>query len=444
MERASKYIRQHQLLRPQATVIVGFSGGADSVALLHFLHQSGYWCIAAHCNFHLRKEESLRDELFAANFAKNLNIPFEKIDFDTRRYAAEHKVSIEMAARTLRYDWFEELRLKHHADAVAVAHHQDDSVETVLLNLIRGTGIRGLTGIKPRSGHVVRPLLCVNKEVILRYTQEKQLQYVTDSSNLQDEYTRNKIRRQVIPLLKDINPSVEDAILRTSENLLQTEQVYTTAIEQKVEQTVTHRPETVLIDIESVLNYASPQALLYEILSKYGFNPTVIGEVQEALQAQSGKTFYSSTHRLVKDRDLLIVTPTQTAPNRSIYPEIIARDTSGITEPIPLEMSVHENTSDFPFPTHPQTACFDIDKLQFPLTLRRWQVQDAFVPFGMRGKQKISKYFKDHKFSQIQKENTWLLCSGKDIVWIVGERADNRFRVDSETRAVWMVYSPGL
>ena len=439
MEAVSKYIQKHQLLSQHSTVIVGFSGGADSVALLHFLHQSGYICIAAHCNFHLRQEESLRDEAFARSFAAQFAIPFEKIDFDTNEYASRYKVSVEMAARDLRYEWFEKLRSKYQAETIAVAHHKDDSIETVLLNLVRGTGIRGLTGIKPKSGHVVRPLLCVNKEEILRYISDNGLEYVTDSSNLQDQYTRNKIRLQVLPLLKTINPSVEDAIQRTAENLFQTEQVYTATIEQEKEQVMTHHQGIATVDIEKILQSPSPEALIYKILTAYDFNNTVIEEVQQALDAQSGKMFYSPTHRLVKDRKDLIITPIKTSSSEVLYQGVITPATASLIEPVHMEISCHENTPDFQFRQSKQIAYFDKDKLQFPLSLRKWQKQDAFVPFGMKGKQKISKYFKDHKFSQVQKENTWLLCSGNDIIWIVGERADDRFRVDADSRVVYMI-----
>lgn len=438
------FIEKHRLLSPGATVIVGFSGGADSVALLHVLHRLGYKCIAAHCNFHLRGAESLRDEMFACNFAQSLHIPVEKTDFDTRRYASEQHISIEMAARDLRYAWFETLRVNCQAEAIAVAHHQDDSVETVLLNLIRGTGIRGLSGIRVRSGAVVRPLLGVGKAEILAYIREHRLDFVTDSSNQTLEYTRNIIRLQVLPLLQTINPSVADAIERTASHLSQAVKVYEAAIAQaKSTVLVSGENGDIRVDIKKIQTFPSPEALLYEILSGYGFNDSVIRDIGDALNGQAGKLFYAPSHRLIKDREWLIIHPMDAPPTPDVsldIPEAMERITIPISLALSLPFSLTMETlacsPDFPFSSDQSVAYFDKDKLRFPLQLRKWRKGDVFVPFGMKGKQKVGKYFKDHLFSRSQKEAAWLLCSGDDIIWIVNERSDNRYRVGPETRSV--------
>lgn len=434
LQSIERYIRENNLLNTEATVIVGFSGGADSLVLLHALQQLAYRCIAAHCNFHLRGEESMRDEQFAETFCLRQNIPFHKIDFDTEGYAASHKLSIEMAARELRYDWFETLRLRYHAEAVAVAHHQDDSVETILINLIRGTGIKGLVGIKPQSDKVIRPLLHLTKSDLLAYIDCYQLAYVTDSTNLQDVYVRNKIRLQVLPLLEEINPSVSEAIARTASNLLQVEEVYHSAIAKKKEDILVYQDDHLYIPIQEVVQFASPEALLYEILSDFRFNRAQVQDIRSAFNAQPGKVFHSPTHRLIKDRDFLIVLPAQTIDQEEYK---ISSGMHFIQTPIPLQIKEEEYNPEFSFEKDSRLAYFDKDKLRFPLILRKWQEKDFFVPYGMTGKQKISKYFKDHKFSRVQKEESWLLCSGESVIWIVGERADNRFKVDQYTTKIY-------
>ncbi len=436
IEKFKKYLYQSCFFQPEQTVIVGLSGGADSVVLLHLLHQTGHQCIAAHCNFHLRGEESLRDENFSHSMAERLQIPYEKIDFDTHAYATKHKISIEMAARDLRYEWFEALRQKYQAGSIAVAHHKDDSVETVLLNLIRGTGIRGLTGIRSKTGYIIRPLLCFDKEEILAYAKENKLEFVTDSTNLEDVFTRNKIRLQIIPLLKSINPSVEDAIERTAGNLSQVEAIYEDAIQKKIKEVL--QPQKHTIDIQELLKFPSPEALLYEILSKYNFNIFVIREIGHALHGQPGKIFYSSTHRLVKDRQVLIIEPYTTQKQAPVN-YLLEEDTSSLEIPVHLEISNFVYTPDISLKSNKNTVFFDKDTLQFPLTIRHWEEGDYFIPFGMKGKQKISKYFKDHQFDQISKESAWLLCSGNDIIWIIGERSDDRYKIAANTEVIFKI-----
>lgn len=300
------YIEKYRLLTENRPVLVGVSGGADSIALLTILVESGYSCIAAHCNFHLRGDESLRDEQFVREYARKLDVPFLMTDFDTRKYAASRRLSIEMAARELRYDWFEEQRVATGAQAIAVAHHRDDSVETLLMNLVRGTGIRGMSGIRPKNGFVVRPLLAVSREDILEWLARRGLRYVTDSTNLSDAYTRNFIRLRVLPLLKEINPSVKNSIARTSEHLSAVEAIYLHVVEE-ARNTVVKQGDR--LSIATLMHYPSPDAILYELLKTYDFTRQVAEDVYLSLTKESGKTFFSSTHRLIKDRDYLLLSP---------------------------------------------------------------------------------------------------------------------------------------
>jgi tRNA(Ile)-lysidine synthase len=432
IRKIKKYIEDEKLLQPHATVVVGLSGGADSMALLDVLTLLDYRCIAAHCNFHLRGEESNGDAVFVKNWCKSADAEFTSIDFDTRQYAADKKISIEMAARELRYSWFEIVRRQYEAEAVAVAHHRDDSVETVLLNLIRGTGIRGLIGIPARNGRVVRPMLGVTRREIVQYVEERELPFRTDSSNKQDIYLRNSIRLNVIPLLETLNPAAKEAIFRTSHHLYEAEKIYTEEI-GRLKQTVF---DGVKINIPALQKTPSPLSVLFEILSPLGFTPSVIEDVSQCLESSSGKQFFSEKYRLIKDRETFILSDIESKTDeKNDY--ALSESTKEMTYPIHLTMNI--NTPDVFIHKDARFLYVDADKLSFPLKLRRWQPGDRFVPFGMKGMKKLSDYFTDRKFSLADKENVWVLTSGADIVWIVGERADERFKVEEATKRVLVI-----
>ena len=428
-EQIQQYIIQHQLLSGEKPVVVGISGGADSVALLHILVSLGYKCIAAHCNFNLRGDESFRDEQFTIDFTKRLQVPLCKISFETNKYAQENRLSVEMAARELRYRWFEELLNTYDADAVAVAHHRDDSVETLLINLTRGSGITGLTGIKPKNGNVVRPLLCVSREDIYAYIENNGLEYVTDSSNSSDIYTRNFIRLKVIPLLEEINPSVKASLARTANHLYDASLIYNHSIEEARRVIIQNNR----LSISALLSFPAPATILYEMLKPYGFSRTVCESIFTVIDKDSGKIFYSSTHRLLKDRSDLLIDVLSGEDNRAY---LINLEDDNVDLPVELKPEIVVIKEDYQIEKDRKFAYFDFDKLSFPLVLRHWQEGDWFVPFGMKGKKKISDYFSDKKFSLFDKEKTWLLCSGQDVIWIVGERTDNRYRIEKTTKRV--------
>lgn len=417
MQKISQYIYQHKLFSSEDKILVALSGGADSVALLRLLLALGYTCEAAHCNFHLRAAESDRDESFVRQLCKNFQVQLHVIHFETEKEAVERHISIEMAARELRYAWFENLRKECGANVIAVAHHQDDSVETLLLNLIRGTGINGLRGIQPQNGNIVRPLLCLDRKEIIDYLQNIKQDYVTDSTNLQDEYTRNKIRLNLLPLMQEINPSAKESILKTSQHLNDAAIIYNKGIEEAKLRVITKEG----INIHALKQEPAPETILFEILYPLGFNAAQVKDIYRTLDGQSGKVFASANFRIVKDRDLLLTSPIHKA-----------------TKPI-LEVIEQAYTQDFIIPRDNNTACFDADKLQHPLSLRLWQQGDTFVPFGMKGKKKVSDYLIDRKFSLLRKEQQWVLCCGQDIIWLVGERTDNRFRVDEKTKRVIVI-----
>ncbi len=429
IEKVRSYIKENRLLKPDDRVIVGLSGGMDSMTLIDVLLSLGYNCMAVHCNFHLRGEESERDAAFVEQWCESAKVGLVSVDFDTYRYAAEHKISIEMAARELRYKWFEDIRKKHHADAIAVAHHRDDLAETVLLNLIRGTGIRGLSGISPKNNSIVRPLLGISRDEIEAYVDERKLPFIFDSSNSDDAFVRNFLRLNVIPLLEKINPSVKNAIYRTAQHVGEARKIYDFYVENQKKAIFAGNR----INIDKLKTTLSPATMLFEILSPFGFNASVIEDICQCLDSIPGKVFYSNDYRLIKDRKDLILDKISDE-NFSQREYAIDKVSQEITDPIRLKISFLSGNI-----TINKDARFlyaDADKLSFPLTLRKWQPGDWFIPFGMKGRKKLSDFFTDRKFSLPDKENAWVLTSDEDIVWVVGERSDDRFKITESTENV--------
>ena len=431
-----EYISLHKLFTKQSKVLVGLSGGPDSMALIHILMQLGYNCIAAHCNFHLRGEDSNNDAAFVTKWCNENNIALHTIDFETYTYAATKKVSIEMAARELRYDWFKKLRLEQNADVIGIAHHKDDSVETILINLIRGTGIKGLTGIPIINEHVVRPLLAISRREIMEYLSNNQVPYVIDHTNEEELYTRNILRLKVLPILEKINPSVKNSIVTTSNNLKEAEKIYDGYIKNAIEVVFKNN----LIDIQKLKQTLSPQSVLFEILSPIGFTPSVIEDIANNLDSIPGKIYMADNYRLLKDRDYLVISDCKLEKKEDILEEfLIYQDSDDMQQPITLTYKTEINTPQFVIQKSKSVLHADIDKLSFPLTLRKWRKGDWFVPFGMDGKKKISDFFTDNKFTLFQKEETWVLLSGNNIVWIVNHRADNRFKITVTSKTIYTI-----
>lgn len=413
------FIEQEKLLTAHDKILVAISGGADSVALLHLLLSLGYTCEAAHCNFHLRGEESDRDESFVGRLCHTLQVPLHATGFETESYAQERKISVEMAARELRYQWFDTLVEAHGFTAIAVAHHQDDSTETLLLNLIRGTGIHGLLGIRPKNGNIIRPLLCVTREDLICYLTALKQEYMIDSTNLESVCTRNKIRLQLIPLMEEINPSVKKRLFQTSIYLNEVSTVYHHTIEEGKLRVQTEQG----ILIPALLSEPSPRTLLFEILHPLGFNSSQIQDIMRALSGVSGKQFISNRgFRIIKDRNTLL---------------LIAPSTDDASIP-PFELLFEEAkySTDYVLIKEKHIAYFDVDKLKGKFNVRKWRHGDSFAPFGLRGRKKVSDFMTDMKFSIARKEKQWVLCCGKSIAWVIGERMDNRFRVSKSTRRV--------
>lgn len=419
-----RFIEEKDLFNLQDKVLVALSGGADSVALLRILLSLGYTCECAHCNFHLRGLESDRDESFVRQLCEEHSIPLHVTHFDTSAYAKEHHLSIEMAARELRYEWFEQIRKKIGASVIAVAHHRDDSVETFLLNLMRGAGINGLKGIPVKNGYITRPLLSVSREGILDYLQAINQGYVTDSTNLEDEYMRNKIRLNILPLMKEVNPSVMETIQETTFRLSEVANIYQQDRMEAIAHKVTFlSPELFRISLTDILEDVAPISLLHEVLSPKGFNASQIRDIYRSLSSsQSGKRFFTNEWEVLRDREYLWI---QKKGSSQLIPELIIEEI--------------ERTPSFVIPRDKHIACLDADQLIHPLTIRKWGKGDKFVPLGMNGKKKVSDYLTDKKFSLFQKENQYVVCSGEDIVWLVNERTDHRYRITDSTQRVLLI-----
>ena len=429
--KVERYIEKYKLLNTNDLYIVALSGGADSVALLLLLKNAHFNVHAAHCNFHLRGEESDRDEAFCVELCKGLGVELHRAHFDTREYAELHKVSIEMTARELRYKWFEQLRQDIGAAGICVAHHRDDSVETVLLNLVRGTGLRGLTGIHPRNGNILRPLLCVSRAEIEAFLAEKGQEYVTDSTNLEANVQRNIVRLEVLPLLRNLNPAVAENIQRTAENLAEAQQVLNVAISRFNDSNV--------LNLNDVEKFGSSEYLAFEWLKKYGFNGE---QVRQILDAETGKIVSSGTgYDVLKDRGRLIVEKSEVTFHSQR--NVISRPSKRIVVPEEGTYVLDENTrfSVRKRPVYvskePHIATLDATKVRFPLTIRRVEEGDWMQPYGMKGRKLLSDLMTDLKMTAFEKRRRLVVVDNQGVVvWLVGLRAAQCVAVTDQTKEV--------
>lgn len=428
-----KFLEEHRI--PKASgFIIAVSGGADSIALLHLFKYMNLRIQALHCNFGLRGEESNMDEQFVKRFCDTYGIPLSVKKFDTRLYASEKGISIEMAARDLRYAWFREMKKKKKMDYIVVGHHSDDTAETVLINFCRGTGIKGLTGIKPVNEDLLRPLLACSKTDILNYIENNQLRFRTDSTNNSLEYIRNKIRHQIIPIFKEINPSFLNTVNENCETLEETKQIFRYGIDRLQEEILDCEEDEILIDIAKTLASPAPYTFLYETLTPFGFNKVQIRDILNSHSACPGKQFIADSHVLVKGRTYWRLFTTD--KNKTVTLSVVRTGKYRIGNRN-FEFTLSPRTADFEIPTSASVACLDADKVKFPLLIRNWQAGDYFCPIGMKkSKKKISDFFTDQKFSAKQKQECLLLCSDDKIVWIIGHRIDDRFKITSFTQNI--------
>jgi tRNA(Ile)-lysidine synthase len=435
LEQFIKNINDKQLFDPAQKVLLAVSGGIDSMVLLHLFEKSEFDYGIVHCNFNLRGEESDKDEEFVKKHVLEHGVPAFFESFETKEYAQLCGISIEMAARDLRYEFFERIRSKNKYDFIATAHHQDDLIETFFLNLSRKTGIKGLTGIKDKTGKIIRPLLWVGRKEIEQFAADNYIDFREDSSNNEVVYQRNFLRHKILPLFSELNPAFKKNLLASVENLKDAEKVYSGFLNSEKENVVSRKENEVLIEIEALQKSAYPKTLLLEILGEFNFNPTVIDKVLQSFETESGKRFFSKTHRLLKDREYLFVSEIKEDEEKIYYIE--EEDFELFA---PFEISIKRlNTEDFQLIKKANTACIDLEEIHFPLLIRKWKQGDYFQPLGMTGFKKVSDFFIDQKIPIHEKENTWLLCSGKKIVWIMGHRIDNRFKITPKSKQVLQI-----
>ncbi|MDO9037512.1 MAG: tRNA lysidine(34) synthetase TilS [Lutibacter sp.] len=423
-------------------LLIAISGGIDSVVLTHLLHKLHFKISLAHCNFSLRGKESNEDEEFVKELGEKLAVQTHTIKFETEAYAEEKGISTQMAARDLRYSWFQKIAKENNIDYIITGHQKDDVLETFFINLTRGTGLDGLTGIPEIQGNIVRPFMIFSRNDILVYAAKKKILWREDRTNSSIRYVRNKIRHKIVPVLKELNPNLLETFFNTLENLKGSQQIVKDRIQNvKEKMTKIHKNE-LHFSIDELKKLSNPKIYLFEILKEYGF--TEWNDVADLLDCQSGKQVFSKTHRLLKDREVLILS--EILQQEEIERFEIFENTTEINVPIALKFE----TITIPFDTKnhqnkvleelifddKNTISIDFDNLEFPLILRKRQKGDFFFPIGLNGKKKVSKFFKDEKCSLIDKENTWLLCSKIDIVWVVGMRLDDRFKVTKTTSKI--------
>lgn len=427
------YIKQHALFTTKSKVLLAVSGGKDSVLMAHLFKQSGYNFGIAHCNFNLRGDEAKRDEDFVSALAKKLDVPLHVTRFETKKYALEHKISTQMAARDLRYAWFKEIKTQHKYDVIALAHHQNDAVETVLINLLRGTGISGLHGILPKREDLVRPILFLNRADVDQYIVQNKLDFVEDSSNQSANYTRNKLRLQVIPHLRDINPNLEQTFAENMERFSEIEQFLNQQVEELRNRICKMQSDGIYISLEEIKKLSSKKLLLFELLKGFGFTSSVVDEILKSLSSQSGTHFFSETHQALINRTDLIVslkTEKQETENQFIHPE--AATVKFFDKIIRIDFS-----NKIEFEKDINKAFIDADKLIYPLKIRVWQKGDKFKPIGMQGFKKLSDFFIDEKIPLHLKNNIPIIENANgDIVWLAGLRQDNRYKITPNTKKV--------
>ncbi len=424
-----EFIHSGKLFEKQDKILLAVSGGRDSVAMADLFIRAGYQCAIAHCNFKLRGRESDEDEVFTKKLAENYNCDFYTKSFPTEEYAQEKGISVQMAARELRYTWFEELIKETGFDFVATGHHRDDETETFVINLIRGTGPRGLAGIPVSRGNIVRPLLFTGREGINMYIEGRGLEYREDSSNKEENYLRNKVRHSIIPLLESLNPDFSTSLLRNMSRIRGMIGMVDRKMDEFRRDEIIACSDGIRIPIEKILRMQPVSFWMFELLRDYNFSFDTAERLAGSIGESTGKHYLSKTHRLLVEREYLLLQDL-TVPEECLKDEqfVVDKDAKQILHPVKLKFDYFE-AGEIQISSDPAEAFIDPVKLTYPLILRKWREGDTFRPLGMKGTKKLSDFFIDNKIEISQKEKTWLLCSGNEIVWVIGLRLDNRFRI---------------
>lgn len=440
-----QYISDQGLFSLSDQLLLAVSGGIDSVVLCELCKQSGYDFAIAHCNFQLRDADSERDEKFVSELAGKYNVNFHVVKFETTKIAAERKIATQEAARELRYHWFEEIREKNNYRYILTAHHADDNIETATMNFFRGTGIKGIRGIEPKHEAVVRPLLFARRKEIESFLKEHKLEFVADYTNQQDDYTRNYFRNQVIPLIERSFPGVNENILANIDRFRETELLYHQAIDLHKKKLLEYKGDEIHIPVLKLKKTQPVHSILYEIIKGYGFSSLQTNDVINLMDSESGKYVESSSHRIIKNRKWLIIAPKQAETANTILIE--NGDSNVQCSMFKVQCSIVETSNFKPViagdqaKTSNSLACLDADEIKFPLLLRKWKQGDYFYPLGMKKKKKLSRFFIDQKLSKTDKEKIWVIEMDKKIVWIVGHRIDDRFKITDKTKIMLKIMS---
>lgn len=433
LQQFEEHLSKTNLISRKEMMIVGFSGGIDSVVLCHLLSSLGHELLCAHVNFGLRNEESDRDEQFVQTFCKDHQLECRVIHPDTRSMAENWNLSIQETARKIRYDWFHQLSEEKHGAKILTAHHADDNIETMMMFLLRGTGIHGLTGIPAKNGRIIRPLLPFTKNAIEEYAKQHALSWVEDSSNLTTKYTRNMIRNRLLPFMYELFPSSRQNLYDNLQRFEDAAKLYDQAVSVQKKKLLEYRGSDVHIPILKLLKSEPLATLLYECIKDYGFNAAQVNDVLDLCYAANGKYVASSTHRIIRNRRWLVISGLRSMD--ASFHTIDAQEVSIqfeqgtlLLEFIPIEQHVLDRS--------PHVADIDRDKIKFPLLLRKWKQGDYFYPLGMKKKKKVSRFLIDQKLSLVEKEKTWIVESDKKIIWIPGMRIDDRYKITTSTREV--------
>jgi len=431
-----KYIAENDLLKSNHRVLLAVSGGIDSMVMTHMFIRLSIPTGIAHCNFSLRNEESDRDEGLVRKYAEEHNIPFYSIRFQTKDFANENGLSVQMAARELRYKWFEEIRTKNGYDSIAVAHNLNDNIETILLNLVRGTGIAGMTGIKPSNERIIRPLLFATRHEIIAYCHKNHIVFREDKSNSDTKYTRNKIRHLVIPVLKEINPSIETTLNETAIRFAGINEIvsdYISALRKTISK---QNGELITFNISLLKSHLKNPTILFELFKQFGINSAQVDDLHKVIEGKTGGVLLTHSHRILKNRKEIIVSQ-KCEINEEFYN---IKNITGLRKSHGIASAGYVNINpEFEIPTDSLTACIDSEKITFPLIIRKWKPGDFFYPLGMKQKKKLSDYFIDNKFSGFNKEQVFVLESDGKIVWIIGNRIDDRFKLTKSTKKALLI-----
>jgi len=428
-----KFIEEKNLCHKADKILLAVSGGADSVVMLDLFHNAGYKPAIAHCNFKLRGEESDADEISVKKLAEKYRTQSFYKSFETKKFAEENKLSVQEAARELRYTWFEDLARKNNFTKIAVAHHLDDQTETFFINLFRGAGLKGLKGIPVKRGKIIRPLLFASRKEIEAYAEKNKLIFRNDSSNDSDKYLRNKIRHHLLPQIYELKPGFRESLHSSFDLLKEDNQVLELLLNEKRNQLFLSEKDKTKVEISSLIDFTP--ALLFYFFSSVGINRSVSDSLFKSLQkGESGKQFETPSHRLLIDRTSLIIKQRERETESTEYS--IYENMEKLTEPVQLRFKRIENNQHFKIEKSKAVACFDLDKLTFPLELRKWKNGDRFVPFGMKGSKLVSDFLTDEKVNLFDKENVWVLRSANEIIWIVGYRASDVFKIKTTTKLI--------